>query len=122
VASFYEKFLFKIRGAHKWPWTDATVFSYIIGEPARNNFRRIELSYSFWLEGHIYSGVAVWDEANPGVYRKDDTIQIQYNPSDPNQSYFPERESIGTAFYLALIAAAVAMAAIVWIGLNLFHQ
>jgi hypothetical protein len=114
VASWNEKFLYKLRGAQKWPWTDATIFSYIIGEPTRNNFRRIELSYSFWIEGHIYSGIAIWEENDPGIYNKDDKIQIQYNPSDPNQSYFPEKESLGTTFYLSLIAGVGFLALIFW--------
>ena len=124
MASWHEKILFKLRGAEKWPWTDATVYDYTLGEPqGRNNtYYRAELSYSFWIEGHVYSGIGVWDESDSdsNLYRKDDAIQIQYNPSDhPNQSYFPEKEEIGTVFYLTLIGAVLAVAAVIWIGTNL---
>jgi hypothetical protein len=125
VASLYEKFLFKLRGAQKWPWADATVFDYVLGEPRnRSNLRRAELSYSFWIEGHIYSGIAVWDESDSdsNLYRKSDIIQIQYNSSDPNQSYFPEREDIGTIFYITLIGMAVALGTLIWLGTNLLNR
>jgi hypothetical protein len=125
LASWFNQALFKLHGAEKWPWADATVFEYILGEPQpRNNLRRAELSYSFWIEGHIYSGIAVWSEsdADSNLYRKNDVIQIQYNPPDPNQSYFPEKEEIGIAFYLTLAGTTVALATIIWLGINLFHS
>jgi hypothetical protein len=126
VASLYEKVLFTLRGAQKWPWADATVFDYILGDRRpKTNLQRVELSYSFWIEGHIYSGIAVWDESmdtDSNLYRKDDVVQIQYNPSDPNQSYFPEREDITTSFYLTLIGATLALPALIWIVKSLFHH
>jgi hypothetical protein len=125
VASWFDKVRFKLQGAQKWPWTDATVYEYILGEPRdRDNFRRAELYYSFWIEGHIYSGIAVWSEsdADSNLYRKSDVIQIQYNSSDPNQSNFPEQEEIGTAFYLTAIGTTVALAALIWVGMNLLHH
>jgi hypothetical protein len=123
VASWHEKFLYKLHRAQKWPWTDAVVFDYQVQLGRKDS--RAELRYSFWIEDHVYSGVAVWDELDnqdPEQYRKDDTIQIQYNPADPNQSYFPEKESIGTVFYLTLTGAVFALIAIIWIIRSSFHS
>jgi hypothetical protein len=86
VASWFDKVRFKLQGAQKWFWADATVYEYTLGEPrGRSNLRRAELSYSFWIEGHIYSETAVWNEldTDPNLYPKNDVIQIQYNSSDP---------------------------------------
>ena len=124
MASWFDKVRFKLRGAQEWPWADATVFDYVLGDSRdrSGNIRRADLSYSFWIEGHIYSGIAVWDESDkdPNLFKKNDLIQIQYNPSDPNQSYFPEKEEIGIAFYLSLIGTIVAVATLIWLGMNLF--
>lgn len=125
MASWLDKVRFKLHGAQKWPWADATVFDYVLGDLRnRSNLRRAELSYSFWLEGHIYSGIAVWDESdsNSNLYQKNDAIQIQYRPSDPDQSYFPEREDLSTVFFLFLIGAIAAFVALVWIGIDLLHH
>ncbi|HXC96505.1 MAG TPA: DUF3592 domain-containing protein [Edaphobacter sp.] len=121
MASLFEQARFKLHGAQSWPWADATVFDCILGEPGRRGYRRAELSYSFWIDGHIYSGVAVWQDFDSGTFSKNDVIQIQYNPADPNESYFPERESPATAFLLTLIGSAIALAVIVWIGISLFR-
>jgi hypothetical protein len=126
VAGWFDKVRFKLHGAQKWPWADATVFDYALGDlrQRNTNLRRAELRYSFWIEGHIYSGIAVWDESDPdsNLYQKNDVIQIQYSPSDPDQSYFPEREDLSTTFFLSLIGATAAFVALVWIGINLFHH
>ncbi len=123
MASWFDKVRFKLQGAQKWPWADATVFDYTLRElRSETNLRHAELSYSFWIKGHIYSGIATWDERDPSIYSKNDVIQIQYNPSDPNQSYFPEKEEIGTAFYLTLLGTTVALATLIWLGINLFHS
>jgi hypothetical protein len=92
LASWFDKVRFKLRGAKNWPWADATVFEYTLGELRnRSNLRRAELSYSFWMEGHIYSGIAAWDESDPSsnLYLKNDVIQIQYKPSDPTTPISP---------------------------------
>jgi hypothetical protein len=125
LASWFDKVRFKLRGAKNWPWADATVFEYTLGELRnRSNLRSAELSYSFWIEGHIYSGIAVWDESDPNsnLYLKNDMIQIQYNSSDPNESYFPEREQPTTTFFLTLIGAAALIATLIWLGSNLIHH
>jgi hypothetical protein len=122
VASLFEQVRFKLHGAQKWPWADATIFNYTLGEPGRGGSRRAELSYSFWIDGHIYSGVAVWQDFNSGTFDKNDVIQIQYNPADPNESYFPEREDPSSAFSLTLIGIAIALAVVVWIGTSLFRH
>ena len=122
MASWFNKVLFKLHHAQKWPWAEATVFDCIVGAPGRYGNRRLEVSYSFWIESHIYSGIAVWyDSSAPAAYSKNDVIQIQYNPSDPNESYFPEQEELTTTFFLTLFGTAVALAACIWIGINLFH-
>jgi hypothetical protein len=121
LASLFEQVRFKLHGAQKWPWADATVFDYALGEPGRGGSRRAELSYSFWIDGHIYSGVAAWQTPELSTFSKNDVIQIQYNPSDPNESYFPEQENPAVAFFLTLSGIAIALAVIIWIGINLFH-
>ena len=123
MASWFELVHFKLHGAQKWPWTEATVFDYVLGEPGRGGARRAELSYSFWINGHIYSEVVAWYDTNAmAAYSKNDVIQIQYNPSDPNQSYFPEREDVTTIFFLTLIGIAIALAVVVWIGMSIFYS
>jgi hypothetical protein len=125
LATWFDKVRFKLRGAKNWPWADATVFEYTLGEPRnRSNLRRAELSYSIWIEGHIYSGIAVWDESdtNSNLYLKNDVIQIQYNPSNPNESYFPEREDLTTTFFLTLIGTAAVLTTLIWLGSSLFHH
>ena len=122
MASWFNRVLFKLHGAQKWPWADATVFDYTVGEPGRYGNRRVEVSYSFWIESHIYSGIAVWHDSSALIaYSKNDVIQIQYNASDPNESYFPEQEELTTTFFLTLFGIAIALAACTWIGINLFR-
>ena len=122
MASWFNKVLFKLHGAQNWSWADATVFDYTVGATGRNGNRRLEVSYSFWIESHIYSGIAVWyDSSVLAAYNKNDVIQIQYNPSDPNQSYFPEKEDLATAFFLTLFGTAITLAACIWFGIDLFH-
>ncbi len=108
-----EKVLLKIRGASRWPWTDAKVFSFELSETSRSGQRHAALNYSFWVREHIYSAVATWYQTGSDEpYMRDDTIQIQYNPSDPNQSYFPEQEDPSIAFYL-MLAAVVLVSALI---------
>ena len=122
MASWFNRVLFKLHGAQKWPWADATVFDYTVGEPGRYGNRRVEVGYSFWIESHIYSGIAVWHDSSALIaYSKNDVIQIQYNPSDPNESYFPEQEDLTTTFFLTLFGAAVALAVCLWMGIGLLH-
>jgi hypothetical protein len=66
--------------------------------------------------------VAVWQDSTPSDYCKNDLIQIQYNPSDPDESYFPEHEEPTTTFFLTLIGTAALLAMLIWIGISLFHH
>ena len=113
MPSWPEKISYKLKGAAKWPWADATVFDYTL-TPSGRNAQRASVSYSFWLKGHIYSSIASWSEGSGDVtqFRKDDVIQIQYNPADPNQSYFPEQENLTAAFYGALVLIVIVIMAI----------
>ena len=122
MASWFEQVAFKLHGAQNWPWTEATVFDYTLGVQGRGGARRAELSYSFWIEGHIYSGVAVWQDLTASDYSKNDLIQIQYNPSEPNESYFPEREDVTTTFFLTLIGTAALLAMLIWLGSGLLRN
>jgi len=119
MATWTQKIAYKYHGAKNWPWADAKVFDFQIVYAGKNTYRG-ELSYSFWHEGHIHSGIATWDctqDRDLNMYPKEETVQIQFNPSNPDESYFPEQESLDAAFNLLLAAIAlIPIGLLIWYG------
>jgi hypothetical protein len=118
MASWANKIAFKLRGAENWPWADATV-SDLWTEQAGKATNMAILSYTFWHEGHIYSGIS-WagGTSETTAYEKGDRIQVQFNPADPNQCYFPEQESLSAALYSIIgVLAAIPLVLLVWYGI-----
>lgn len=101
-----------------WPTASASISSveYITssrGDPA--GF--YEAAYSFWVDGHVYGGEYVTDYD----VKTDDTIDIRYNPKDPNINFNPEDDFVyqhGLPSVLAIAGVVVAIA----IGLFLLNR
>jgi hypothetical protein len=119
MASWANQIAFKLHGATNWPLTEATVTDVWLDKAGKTVKPR--LNYTFWHEGHIYSGMTWTDGTSieDCPYEKNDRIQVKFNASDPNQCYFPEQENISVSFYASVGALAlIPLGLLVWYGIE----
>jgi hypothetical protein len=115
-----DRLISRFHGTHDWPSVTGSVTSVTFRSSARN-VSFYDIFFSFWVEGHIYSGS--YTEGVEGAYylKPQDPVTILYNPRDPNINFNPDVDSlyiygfkpflIGAAILLAIIAFFVFMMA-----------
>jgi hypothetical protein len=101
--SFFVK---RLRGAHDWPQTEATIQACVWNDD-KSALRRLpffdldryfitagwyEVVYSYCIDGEYYSGDFILEGASDSEkpFHSDDKLTVHYNPRHPKQTY-PER-------------------------------
>lgn len=103
--------------------TTACVCSTEFHSGTRNSPAHLDVIYTFWIDGHIYEGefsAPVGSDYDPSSWKKDDTVEVLYCPSDPNISIYPDFDFIyqhGLPFVFA-IAGILAAGVIGLFALN----
>ena len=95
----------------------ASVCSTEFHTGTRNSPAHFDVIYTFWIDGHIYEGEfhAPADSGyDPGSWKKDDSIEVLYCPSDSNISFNPDfdfvyQHGLPSVFAIAAVAVAVAI-------------
>ena len=73
-----------------WNVTDATIYSTEWIEPQGRDRGCWRVTYSYWVDGQIYSGSMTDFATDAEVdYHKDETLQIEYLLKDPARSRVP---------------------------------
>jgi hypothetical protein len=109
-----------------WPETTATVsgveFQF---NGQRNSYGDFYVSYTFWIDGHIYGGAyteSAQGPQTPYYLKKDDPIDICYNREDPNLNFNPVVDMIYQHGFKAIIfgsaLAIVLIALVVFFAMN----
>jgi hypothetical protein len=97
----------KITGKNKWNPSKARIFSsewLDLPNQVNSEVGHHLVTYSYWVDGAIYDGkFADYGRQDEGYLKRDDEIEIRYNPRRPSQSYYPELRT-RTNFVLISIA------------------
>ena len=105
-------------GRHDWPSVTASVCSSEHRDGGRGNpdgYYQVE--YSFWIDGHIYGG----EYSTRYEPQKDETVDVRYNPKDPNINFNPESDFVYQHGLPSVFAIAGVVVAIVT-GLFLLNR
>ena len=104
----------------EWPSTNAFVFSVDWFEGDRDDFQHYTVVYSYRVGEERYRGEFRDYIAQQDSYlRRDDTIQIRYDSSSPEKSYFPQATgSIGKRLLFLGIGAILALIVLLVVYLN----
>ena len=81
-----------LRKRDKENWTPAKALVYSVEwiEPSRNDFGHYNVVFSYHAGGEIYAGnFSDYGTATEDYLRRDDDIDIRYNPNRPQQNYYP---------------------------------
>ncbi len=111
----------RLTGRDKWLPAMARVYSseYAdLPEQANSSVGYYTVIYSYSAEGELYTGKFVdFGRADESYFKRDDTVEIRYDPHHPAKSYYPELRT-QTNFRLVCAAfgasLAVVVMAIVW--------
>ena len=110
----------RITGRDKWLPAVARVYSceYAdLPEQINSPVGHYTVVYSYSAGGERYVGKFVdFGRAVESYFKRDDAVEIRYNPRHPAKSYYPQRRtqaklhlvSLGVGIVLALIALAIA--------------
>ena len=110
----------RISGRDKWLPTVARVYSceYAdIPEQINGAVGHYTVVYSYSAGGERYVGKFIdFGRADESYFKRDDAVEIRYNPRHPAKSYYPQRRTqaklhlvgFGVGAVLALIALAIA--------------
>jgi hypothetical protein len=100
----------RFAGRRSWPVASASISSAEHREGGRGNpDGYFYVAYSFWIDGHIYGG----EYSTRYEMQKDDTIEVRYNPKDPNINFNPESDFIyqhGLPSVFAVAGVGIAIA------------
>jgi hypothetical protein len=95
-----------------WQLTTANIYSADWVDPTRNDFGHYNV-VSYRAGEEIYTGkFSDYRSGTEPHLKRDDSIQIRYNPSNPKQSFYPERHS-ATKRRMLLGSLGLALALIV---------
>jgi hypothetical protein len=74
-----------------WQLATANVYSVEWIEPSRNDFGHYNVVYSYRVNDEMYEGeFCDYGAVGESYLKRDDSIQIRYNPSNPRKSFYPE--------------------------------
>jgi hypothetical protein len=103
-----------------WQMTTATIYSVSWIDPNRNDFGHYNVVYSYRVNDEIYTGeFSDYGPENEPYLKRDDTIQIRYNPSNPKKSFYPEvRSATKRRLFFAGLGLALALIVMLIVFLN----
>ena len=106
----------RVTGRDKWVPTTATVYSCEYGdlpEQANSTVGYYTVVYSYSAGGELYTGKFVdFGRADESYFKRNDPVEIRYNPRNPAKSYYPELRT-QTNFRLVCAGIGAALAVIV---------
>src|ERR1017187_1264786 len=77
-----------------WQLVIANVFSAEWIDATRNDFGHYSLVYTYRVGDEIYRGESSdYRPAADEYLKRDDSIQVRYDPSNPKRSFYPEARS-----------------------------
>jgi hypothetical protein len=103
-----------------WQLTTANVYSVEWIEPSRNDWGHYEVTYSYRAGDEYYTGhVSDYSFASTTFLKRNDSIEIRYNPQNPRKSYYPDAQRpIISKLSLALIGG-LSLGALVMLSMYL---
>jgi len=106
----FDRLISRLHGTHDWPSITASVTSVTFRSSARN-LSYYDVSFAFWVEGHIYSGT--YTEGVEGSYylKTTDPITVLYNPKDPNINFNPDVDTFYNYGFKPFLMIAIFIAA-----------
>ncbi len=106
----------RLTGRDKWLPATARVYSSEYGdlpEQINSSSGYYTVVYSYSVDGELYTGKFVdFGRADQSYLKRDDTVEIRYDPRDPAKSYYPELRT-QTNFRSVCAGAGAALAVIV---------
>ena len=109
----FERLRNRYAGRHDWPIASASICSTELRAGGRGDpDGYYDVVYSFWIDGHIYGG----EYSSRYDPEKDETIDVRYNPQDPNINFNPDYDFLyknGVTPIAVLIGVVIAIAGIV---------
>jgi hypothetical protein len=105
-SNFLRRKLRQLRGANKWPTIEAKVLScdWVVSPGAEGDVGNYEIQFAFDLDGTSYDGgFSLPGYGTERLFIDGDTIQIQYNPRDPNESLYSDAWSKGESVLLSVL-------------------
>jgi Protein of unknown function (DUF3592) len=103
-----------------WPMTTANIYSVESIDANRNDFGHYNVVYSYRVNDEMYTGeFSDYGSENESYLKRDDSIQIRYDPSNPKKSFYPEVRSATKRrlFYFGL-GLAIALIVMLIVFLN----
>jgi hypothetical protein len=115
----------RLTGRDQWIPTMARVYSseYAdLPEQVNSPVGYSTVVYSYSVQGELYTGKFVdFGRADESYFKRDDTVEIRYDPRHPAKSYYPEQRT-QTNFRLLCAGIGVGLALIV-VGISWwFHH
>lgn len=92
-----------LRGVDKWPIAEAEILScnWVVTPGPEGDSGEFKIEFRFNLAGTYYYGsFSLPGYGNARLFTSGDTIEIQYNPHNPNQSLYSEAWSGGEILML----------------------
>ncbi|RZU40510.1 DUF3592 domain-containing protein [Edaphobacter modestus] len=76
-----------------WQPSMASIYSVSWIDASRNDFGHYEVTYSYHVSGEYYTGrFADYASQEESYLKRNDSIQIRYNPENPARSFYPEAQ------------------------------
>jgi Protein of unknown function (DUF3592) len=98
-----------------WQLATANIYSAEWIDPTRNDFGHYTVTYTYHAGEEIYTGeFRDYVSQTEPYLKRDDVIQIRYNPLNPKKSFYPEVHS-ATNRRLFFISLGLALAIIVMV-------
>ena len=103
-----------------WQSTTANVYSVEWIEPNRNDFGHYNVVYSYRVNAEMYIGeFADYGSADESYLKRDDSIQIRYDPANPKRSFYPEaRGATKRRLFFAGLGLGLALIVMLIVYLN----
>ena len=103
-----------------WQITTANIYSADWIDPTRNDFGHYNVVYSYRVGEEIHTGeFSDYGSANETYLKRDDSIQIRYNPSNPGKSFYPEvRSATKRRIFFMSLGLALALIVMLIVYLN----
>ena len=114
----FERLRNRYVGRHDWPIASASICAVEHTAGGRGDpDGYYDVVYSFWIDGHIYGG----EYSSRYELKKDETIDVRYNPQDPNINFNPDSDFVYQHGLPSVFAIAGVVVALV-IGLVLLNR
>jgi Protein of unknown function (DUF3592) len=111
LSGFLRRWIRHLRGVNNWPIAEAKVLScdWVLSEGAEGSVGEFEIQFVFDVAGiSHYGSFSLPGYGSARLFASGDTIRVQYNPKNPNQSLYSEAWSQGEILcFLVLLICLV---------------